>query len=272
MVAGPDAAAAGVAGHILGRAADPSAAPAVAAALGRWWKEYDRRRQEETRRGDDEGEAVEELSEPLRALARAAGRLGGAADTLAAIAASRAGVASERPLRRAAVEALADGKPTGQALAALESLATGSDPEIRAFAAEAVARSDPARGATLAGKALSDRVTFNRLAARPKVDVGATLRGALAQVHYQGVAVPHLAARRDAAGLAAVAGNPGFNEETRLGAVEGLAAAASEAAEAELVRIGKAEGQPEELRKAAWRGLRRSRRARARAAQGGEAR
>jgi ParB family chromosome partitioning protein len=95
--------------------------------------------------------------------------------------------------------------------------------------------------------------------------VTATLRGAAVQVHYQGVAVPHLAARNDVAGLAAVAGNRGFPEEARLGAIEGLAAAASEAAEAELVRIGQAEGEPEELRKAAWRGLRRSRRARAKA-------
>jgi ParB family chromosome partitioning protein len=51
-----------------------------------------------------------------------------------------------------------------------------------------------------------------------------------------------------------------------LGAIEGLAAACSEAAEAELVKIGRSEAEPEELRKAAWRGLRRSRRAREKAA------
>jgi ParB family chromosome partitioning protein len=79
--------------------------------------------------------------------------------------------------------------------------------------------------------------------------------------------VPHLAAGNDVAGLAAVAGNRGFSEETRLGAVEGLAAAASEAAEAELVKIGTATDEPEELRKAAWRGLRRSKRARKKAAE-----
>jgi ParB family chromosome partitioning protein len=37
---------------------------------------------------------------------------------------------------------------------------------------------------------------------------------------------------------------------------------ADEAAEQELVKIGQAAEQPEELRKAAWRGLRRSKRAR----------
>jgi ParB family chromosome partitioning protein len=53
-------------------------------------------------------------------------------------------------------------------------------------------------------------------------------------------------------------------EVTRLGAIEALAAIASEPAEAELRRIGGTAGaeKDEELRKAAWRGLRRSRRAR----------
>jgi ParB family chromosome partitioning protein len=269
VVSAPDAAAAGVAANLLGRAGDATAGPAVASALRRWWEEYDRLRQDETRRGAKPGQRAGVLSAPLKALARAAGLLGSAAEVLSAIALTRTGVAYDRPLRHAAVAALATGKPSGPALAALERFATGADPEIRALAAEAVARADAARGATLAGKSLADRVAFNRLADRARVEVGATLRGAAAQVHYQGVAVPHLAARGDVKGLAAVAGNAGFNEETRLGAVEGLAAAARPEAEEELVRIGKADGQPEELRKAAWRGLRRSRRARA--AQGGKA-
>src|SRR5262249_29416457 len=49
VVAGPDAAAAGVAAHLLGRAgAEASGAgKAVAAALRRWWDEWDKGRQEE---------------------------------------------------------------------------------------------------------------------------------------------------------------------------------------------------------------------------------
>src|SRR5262249_50320734 len=145
----------------------------------------------------------------------------------------------------------------------------GDDPEIRATAAEAVARASAALAGEVAGKVLSDRVAFNRVAARDGPRVADALRGAAVQVHYQGVAVPLLAARKDVAGLAAVAGNRGFSEETRLGAVEGLAAAGSEAAEAELLKIGQSKDTPEELRKAAWRGLRRSRRARQRAARAG---
>jgi ParB family chromosome partitioning protein len=268
VVAGPDVVAAGVAAHLLGRAGPgaPGAGAAVAAALRRWWGEWDRCRQEEARRGLSAGARTGPLLEPLRSLTWAAGRLGGAMDTLLAVATSRADVAFDRPLRRAAVAALADGALTGPVLDALERLAAGDDPEVRATAAEAVARSDPARAAAVAGRLLSDRVAFNRAAAHGDDRLTAVLRGAAVQVHSQGVAVPHLAARRDVAGLAAVAGNHGFPEEARLGAVEGLAAAASEEAEAELARLGQSEGEPEELRKAAWRGLRRSKRARIAAA------
>jgi ParB family chromosome partitioning protein len=81
------------------------------------------------------------------------------------------------------------------------------------------------------------------------------------------VALPHLIARGDVAALAAVAEDRKLPEATRLGAVEGLAKLAREDAEARLVAIGKAETEDEELRKAAWRGLRRSKRARKKLAQ-----
>jgi ParB family chromosome partitioning protein len=238
--------------------------PAVETALRRWWGEWDRGRGEEARRGWGPGREVGRLSEPLRSLVWAAGRLGVAADTLSVLATSRADVPFDRPLRREATAALAGFRPTPATLATLEKLVGDDDPEIRSVAAEAVAR-DATRAAAVAGRVLSDRVAFNRLASRERSPLSATLRGAAVQVHYQGVAVPHLAAANDVEGLAAVAGNKGFAEEIRLGAVEGLAAAATEAAEAELVRIGTAADNSEELRKSAWRGLRRSRRARQKA-------
>jgi ParB family chromosome partitioning protein len=265
VLAGPDPAAAGVAAHLLGRAGATGAA-AVAAALARWWGEWDKGRREETWRGAEAGKLVGALLEPLSSLAWAAGRLGTGTDTLTAMATTRTDVPFDRPLRRDAVAALAAGKPGAPALAALEALAAGDDPEARAAAAEAVALEDAARAAVVAGRVLSDRVAFNRVARHAGAGLTEALRGAAAQVHYQGVAVPHLAARGDVAGLAAVAHNRALPEETRLGAVEGLATAASEAAEAELRRVGQSLENPEELRKAAWRGLRRSKRARQRAA------
>jgi ParB family chromosome partitioning protein len=266
VVAGPDAMAAGVAAHLLGRAAPGSTAAgkAVATALQRWWGEWDKGRQEEARRGARDGTIAGKFAGPLQSLIWAAGRLGGTGDTLLAIATTRPGLPYDRPLRREAVAALASAKLTKPMLAELEKLATGDDAEIRTLAAEVVVRSNPALTAEVAGRVLSDRVTFNRLAARDGGRVADTLRGALAQVHSQGIAVPHLVHSGDVKGLQAVAANPGFNEETRLGAVEGLAAVANEPAEKELLRIAQAKDQPEELRKAAWRALRRSKRARQR--------
>jgi ParB family chromosome partitioning protein len=266
VVARHDAGAAGVAAHLLGRAAAPESGPAVAAALARWWEEWDRGRQEETRRGAVPGKLVGRLREPLHHLLWAAGRLGVATDTLLAAATTRTDVPYDRPLRRQAVAALADGKPSRTTLAALAGLVSDPDPEIRAMAAAAVVRKDAVHTAEVGEHLLSDRVAFNRVADRVGQELEAVLRGAAAQIHYQGIAVPHLAEHDDVAALAAVANNRALPEETRLGAVEGLAVAASEAAETELKRFAAALENPEELRKAAGRGLRRARRAHQRAA------
>ena len=139
------------------------------------------------------------------------------------------------------------------------------------MAAEAVVQAKPERGGDTASRVLADRVAFDRVARHDGANLVETLRKARAQAHFQGIAVPHLAAPRDVAGLAAVANNTSLPEEVRIGAVEGLAATASEEAELELERVGKTLTNPEELRKAAWRGLRRSKRAREKLADAGVA-
>jgi len=62
-----------------------------------------------------------------------------------------------------------------------------------------------------------------------------------------------------------VAEDRSLPEVARLGAVEGLAAMAREPAEEILRRVGLRTDEDEEFRKAAWRGLRRSKRARQKA-------
>ncbi len=266
VVGSHDAGAAGIAAHLLGRAAAAESGPLVATAVARWWAEWDKGRQEEMRRGAVAGKLVGHLLEPLHSLLWAAGRLGVAADTLLAVATTRTDVPYDRPLRREAVAALAAGKLTKPVLDALATLATGDDPEIRATAAAAVARSDATRAGELVGRLLSDRVTFNRVADRAGEGFAAVLSSAAAQIHYQGVAVPLLASRGDVAALAAVANDTALTETARLGAIEGLAAVAGAAAETELQALARARDNPEELRKAAGRGLRRWRRARQRVA------
>jgi ParB family chromosome partitioning protein len=56
-------------------------------------------------------------------------------------------------------------------------------------------------------------------------------------------------------------------EATRLGALEGLGAMALEPAESVLRKVGSDEKEDEEIRKAAWRSLRRSKRVREKSAK-----
>ena len=80
------------------------------------------------------------------------------------------------------------------------------------------------------------------------------------------MALPLFVAEKDVTTLAAVAKDRTAPEAARFGAVEGLGVMATEPAEKVLVEIGTAKDDEKELRKAAWRALRRSKRARARGA------
>src|SRR5262249_13809941 len=111
-------------------------------------------------------------------------------------------------------------------------------PEIRAAAAQAIARRDPKRVASLADRLLSDSVGFHRLTLDGVSHVEDTLRTAARQIHYQGVVLSGLIDLGDVATLAAVAEDRALPEAARLGAVEGLAAIARESAEEILRRIG----------------------------------
>jgi ParB family chromosome partitioning protein len=264
-----DARTAGLAARILGRAgsridADGSG-PALLAALRKWRDAWEEHRRLPVREHDEGPRLSGELTPCLRSLVWAVGRTGSgvAGDDLIALAAARPDDSEYRPIRLEAVSALAAAEKTPEVLAALEAAALTGDPEVRSLAADAVGRDDLEHAPELAARLLSDRPSFQRLARGAGNRLGGVLRGAVRQVHAQGVVLPSLIAAGDVEGLADVAGDATLSEVTRLGAVEGLAAIASEPAEAVLRRIGTTAGEKdEELRKAAWRGLRRARRAR----------
>jgi ParB family transcriptional regulator, chromosome partitioning protein len=265
----PDERTARLAAHIVGRAgaSASTAGKLLQAALEKWLKVWEERRQkmlQENRRDDPQ---LARVTPCVQTLIWAAGRLGVAQPTLLSAAAARPDDMQYRPIRQEAVAALASGKLTDAVVKLLESAATGNDSELRTLAADALGREKPAVAAKLAPALLSDRVSFDRLARGDGAKVEETARTAAGQVHYQGVALPHLIVRGDVAALAAVAENRKLPDATRLGAIEGLARLAREDAETRLVQIGKAEKEDEELRKAAWRGLRRSKRARKKQAQ-----
>ena len=76
-----------------------------------------------------------------------------------------------------------------------------------------------------------------------------------------------MVAAGDVEGLAAVVGDDRAPDATRQGAIEALARIATEAAEAPILAVARAESEDEDLRRAAWRALRRARRVRAARAQ-----
>jgi ParB family transcriptional regulator, chromosome partitioning protein len=267
-MASPDARTAQLAAHVLGRAGAQAAdaGEAIGSAIDRWRAAWDEQRRKAGRGEGDERLAP--LTHALRSLAWAAGRLGAVRDRLLALAVAHADDPEFQPVRLEAVLALAAMEPKPDVVAALKSAASGDDPEARAVAAQALGRLHKDPEPALAGQLLSDRVSFNRLARQEGIRLVEPLRQAAGQLHYQGVAVPFLVERGEVDRLAAVAADRKLPEATRLGAIEGLAALGREAAEDVLRKLGQAGEEDEELRKAAWRALRRSKRNRQKAAAG----
>jgi ParB family chromosome partitioning protein len=257
--------AAQIAGRVGPKAGD--AEKALEAAIDKWAKAWEEKRTKLTRVEDedeyeDEDEGTDRITACLQKLLWAAGRLGVAQNALIRAATTRQDDSAYRPVRLEAVTALAAGPVPDAVADVLEKAAQGNDPEIRTIAAEALGRKKADRASKLAEKVLSDRTSFNRIAMQPNVHVTQTLHKHAGQVHYQGVVLPQLIARNDLRYLSEVADNRTLPEVARLGAIEGLAMLATEAAEGKLLEIGQNKDEEEELRKAAWRGLKRSRRAR----------
>ncbi|MEK6234021.1 MAG: HEAT repeat domain-containing protein, partial [Planctomycetales bacterium] len=252
------------AAHLLGRGGKPAAAhkAALETALGKWTAQWEQR-QEQLRQGKTSHDrALRLATDCLKTLIWAAGRLNVAGDAVLAAAESHADDVHFRPARLAALSAITEGKPSPAALSSLETAAVGNDPEIRSLAAGALGKFSPKTAEKIAGRLVSDRVSLRRLASGENVDVSAAMRDAAARVHYQGAALPELLAQADAEGLRAVMTDHELPQATRLGGLEGLAKLASEPAETMLVEFAQSQDDSEELRKAAWRGLRRSQRAR----------
>lgn len=246
-----------IAACILGRSGDKKLGKTILAALEKWRGVWDNHR--------DRLVPELPLSEITNCLARliwAAGRLDAAEDVLIAVVTERPGDPCFRPLRRAAVTALAESKPSPAALDALVAAATCDDADVRSLASSAIARWAPQRAPELIAQTVGDRVALSRLATMAADQAAASLKSAIASSHYQGAALPHLIAAGDVEGLYAAAQDTTLPETTRLGAIEALAKLAREDAEEMLVALGANSAIDEELRKAAWRGRRRSQRAR----------
>jgi ParB family transcriptional regulator, chromosome partitioning protein len=253
-----------LAAHILGQTGKSSKEflPTLQSAITKWLAAWSDRLKIVHRQNITNDEELQKITRCLETLLWAAGRLTIAPEILMTVAQAHPDEPKYRSIRNAALSALISESMNESTIALLEKFAFGNDPEARTLAIESLGKHSPKRGAELAEKILSDRVSFDRLAKQDTVPLESTLRSAGAQLHYQGVVLPHLIRRKDFDALVTIAKNNKLPEATRLGAIEGLAALADEKAETILIELGKTEKELEEIRKAAWRGLRRSRRLR----------
>jgi ParB family chromosome partitioning protein len=259
------------ASRVLGRAKDAKSGPAIAQTLASWTAQWTRLRDTLERdsrnrwfRSEDDS-ARQGIPACLSALAWSAGRVGSGAGELSALIDLELGTdpnTTDASILRSAVEALLllDTTP----VEALERIAIGGPPDLRPLAADALARRNLEHGVRIAPELLTDPISFDRMASTAGSSLDPLLDRSACRLHEQGVAVPLLVEHKRIDALAIVAADHSLPDSARLGAVEGLAALATETAEEHLRGIGLDESNDEELRKAAWRSLRRSKRARTR--------
>ena len=243
-----------LAARIVGRASSADPAPLIETArriFERWTAAA-----EDLARGGPLAAQLPSLTTRLGWLLWAAGRhRAGEAELIAAARLSGMDVCT-RAVRHGALSALADGFSGPATLDTLVSAVTGSDGADRALAASALARLDPARAAGLVSSVLDDPPTLAALRPDPRA-----LSAGLSSVHTMGAVLPSIVRLGDVADLIATLSDKRNAESVRLGAIEGLGQVGAEPAAAALIALGKDTEEDETLRKAAWRALRRARRA-----------
>jgi ParB family chromosome partitioning protein len=232
----------------------------VETALNKWWQIWETRRTQ-LDRGIGQLSHIHAAGAVLQNLFWTATQTGSPAAMLNDIALSRRDDPLARSLRLDAVRALATRPITAASVSTFAQLALGADAEVRTFSASILAHGDAPKAATLAKEFLLDAPSFSRVTAAG-VEVLAVAQQAIRQSHSQPVALPTLLAAKDVNALSVVARDRNAAESVRLGAVEGLGFLGLETAEAALLELGRTQNDDEDIRKAAWKALQRSRRKR----------
>ena len=120
-----------------------------------------------------------------------------------------------------------------------------------------IAREDAKLASSLLEAALVERRTFIELTEIKGVDASGVVKDAVRDKSRQSVVLPLLIKEQNTKLLGEVASESKLADSLRFGAIEGLACIDAADSEKQLVKIGKDEKVDEEIRKAAWRGLRR---------------
>ena len=161
-------------------------------------------------------------------------------------------------VRAAAIEALAEVKLTKTDYGKLKPLVSDDDVSIRRSAAGLFVASDPSVD-LVSEAALKDREVF-RAVVGVAGETQDLIESGLKGPHQQAIVLRRAVASEQTELLSATANDDDLTDNTRLGAIEGLGRIASDDSLKQLKKIGENESADEELRKAAWRSYRRSKR------------
>ncbi|MCP4137445.1 MAG: hypothetical protein GY754_41140 [bacterium] len=166
-------------------------------------------------------------------------------------------------IRKEAILALTMQELSAKELDILEKRADEADAVIRPMALSCIGLKAPDRVNSLLKKNLEDRPSVNSLLIKNIDTVSKELLFTSArQIHSQGIVLPHLVTGTDVSGLEEGLTDTELSEEARLGLIEALGAMATPESQDALVSFAKKDEEDPELRKAAWRALRRSKRQR----------
>ena len=252
-----------VSAWIIGRSANKKQAKALAKAVEVWLGRAEERSRKMFFATIESDDQFRRMVACLKRLIWAVGVAGGNEKILAKIVADYRELEGFAPIRHCAVDELQNSeKPTEVVAKQLRQCLDDPDPYVRTGVTEILARVPKAKLDDLAQRVLPDRAAFKRLGQFRGEKIKKTIQSSASHTHYQARSLPFLVESGDAKTLNSVAKDDSLSLVARLGAVEGLAKISNTESEKHLIAIGKNESNDEDLRKAAWRGLRRSKRQR----------
>jgi ParB family transcriptional regulator, chromosome partitioning protein len=245
-----------VAAHLLGRAAEKVHGKAMVAAMQKWHEQWEA----SYARPQSTSLQLPEVTRCLCRLVWACGRCQAGKAELLTLLEKHLSDVEYLPVRTTAIGAISCLKLAAADLSKLTAMLDDSAVEIRCAVAELIA-GDSKSVSSVAEQSLSDRRMFERVTrvAQSK-DLNAVMSKAVGQLHRQPIVIPQLVIAKQVDALAKVIHDPAADELARRGAIEALGQIASQESQKEIEKFAKTEGNEEELRKVAWRTLRKNKR------------
>ena len=254
-----------VAAHLIGMDGSTKQKKQIASTLEKWLGEFSKHRDKLRVLCVLTDSRLQELEACVKRLIWTAAKTGGNESLLLQIASDNQNDGVWTSLRLEAMRGLESCKLTTKHFAKLETLVSDTEFSVREVALRLLLTKSKSDVGPIADALFSERHSRNWLFGNTDVrGKDAVISQAVASPHYQARVLPGIVKNGHVQSLIDVANDASLEDRARLGAIEGLARMAVEEAEQHLESLGKDEGLDESLRKAAWRGLARSRRARSR--------